>query len=119
MRPISHDDVGYAFLQVGQTAEVLTKLSPTAPAAQAADRDATALLQLWQISESEDAVDEILARLDGTVAGVIGAGGASKTVHLLARKIEVAKAFLAAFREELKREKAHAAAPGIDDGGDR
>lgn len=118
MRLISHDDVGYAFLQISQTTEVLIGLYSTSPAVAAVDRDATAALKLWEISESEEALDECLRQIEGTVTSQVGRANASKTWNLLQRKVEVAKVFLAAFREQIENEKQRAAAPGIDEAGE-
>lgn len=114
MTPLTPKDVEFTLVQIAQAARAAMTLHPTDPAAESVERDAAGLLQLWSVQESEAAIDEVLARMANTANSALGQAHASQVWHLMARKIEVARAFVAELRKQ--QEEARAIAGLIDDG---
>lgn len=114
MNPLTAKDVEFTLLQIAQATEAAATLHPRSAAAEGAQRDATALLQLWKVQESEAALTEVLGRLERAMTMKLGEASPSEVWRLLARKIQVAQAFVKAFREE--QAIAAATARLIDDG---
>lgn len=116
MRPMVSDDVAFTFAQVGQTAQAAVTLYPDSAVAEEIARKATGLLQLWDVMECEAAVEEVLAEIDAIATKAAGALRPAKVWTLLARKVEVAKAFLKTYCEQ--QAAAKTPKPGIDEAGD-
>lgn len=100
MAPMTAKDVAFTLMQIGQAAEAAVTLYPHSTTAYLAQRDTTALLQLWEVQESGAAIDEILSRLEQSMTQVLGQASPSQVWRLLARKIEVAQAFLKTYRAQ-------------------
>lgn len=110
MRPMTPGDVGFAIAEIGKTVEVTKTLQPAGMVPYECQKLATALLQVWDVTDSDATVDELLAELARVAGGPLGRPNPAQVWRLLNRKIEVAQVFLDEYRRQLAR-----AAATIDD----